>query len=181
MTAESDRPVPLTAEDIDYKAMALDAGQLGTLVGDRGECVFTWSTREGYPVGVVVAYVYQDGTFWTTCAGHKKRLRALRTRPKAAVVISKDDHTATFKGDCVIHGRDDDDWDQLTRWFYPALAGVDPDASDAFARGLLRFLNAPHQAIIETPADLVVSFDFGKFNAAIQSAITSNLKRPLAE
>src|SRR5215472_5619889 len=43
------------------------------------------------------------------------------------------------------------------------------------SRGLLRFLNAPHQAIIETSADLVVSFDFGKFNAAIQSAITSNL------
>src|SRR6516162_1419908 len=120
MTAESDRPVPLTAEDIDYKAMALDAGQLGTLVGDRGECVFTWSTREGYPVGVVVAYVYRDGTFWTTCAGHKKRLRALRARPKAAVVISKDGHTATFKGDCVIHGRDDDDWDQLTRVVLPS-------------------------------------------------------------
>ena len=175
MTAESDRPVPLTAEDIDYKAMALDAGQLGTLVGDRGECVFTWSTREGYPVGVVVAYVYRDGTFWTTCAGHKKRLRALRARPKAAVVISMDGHTATFKGDCVIHGRDDDDWDQLTRWLYPALAGVDPDSGDAFARGLLRFLDAPHQAIIETPASLIVSFKSGKFNAAVQAAIISSL------
>jgi len=179
--AEPDPRGPLTAESIDYKTMALDAGQLGTLVGERGECVFTWSTREGYPVGVVVAYVYRNGTFWTTCAGHKKRLRALRARPRAAVVINKDGRTATFKGECVIHGREDDDWDQLTRWFYPALAGVDPDASDAFARGLLRFLNAPHQAIIETSADLVVSFDFGKFSVAIQSAIASNLKRPLAE
>jgi len=179
--AEPDPPGPLTAEDIDYKAMAVDAGQLETLVGERGECVFTWSTRDGYPVGVVVAYVYRNGTFWTTCAGRKKRLRALRARPPAAVVINKDGRTATFKGECVIHGREDNDWDRLTRWFYPALAGVDPDANDAFARGLLRFLDAPHQAIIETPASLVVSFDFGKFNAAIQSAVTSNLERPPVE
>jgi hypothetical protein len=68
----------------------------------------------------------------------------------------------------VIHGRDDD-WGQLTRWFYPALSSVDPDSSDPFARGLLRFLDAPHQAIIETPASLVVSFDFGMFNSAVQA------------
>ena len=178
MMAESGPPAPLTAEDIDYAAMALDAGQLGALVGERGECVFTWTTRDGYPVGVVVAYVYRDGTFWTTCAGHKKRRRALRDRPHAAVVINKDGRTATFKGDCVIHGRDDHDWDQLTGWFYPALAGVRPDSGDAFARGLLRFLDAPHQAIIETPASLVVSFDSGKFNTAVQRAVTSSLQPP---
>jgi len=96
------------------------------------------------------------------------------------VVVSKDGHTATFKGDCVIHGRDDDDWDKLTRWFYPALSGVDPDSGDAFGRGLLRFLDAPHQAIIETPASLVVSFNSGKFNAAVQAAITSSLQPPAA-
>jgi hypothetical protein len=173
MTAEGNTPrQPITSEDIDYAAMALDAGELGTLVGERGECVFSWSTREGYPVGVPVAYVYRDGTFWTNCAGRKKRVRALRARPQSAVVISKDGQTATFKGDSVVHGRDDDGWDELTRWFYPALAGVPADSGDPFARGLLRFLDAPHQTIIETPAALVVSFDFGKFNSAVQAAVT---------
>lgn len=173
---EPGSPGQLTAEDIDYAAMALDAAQLRELVGERGECVFTWSTRQGYPVGVVVAYVYRNGTFWTTSAGRKKRLRALRVRPESAVVINKDGQNATFKGISVIHGRGDDDWDELTRWFYPALSGVDPDSDDPFVQGLLRFLDAPHQAIIETPASLVVSFDFGKFNAAVQAAITSGLQ-----
>jgi hypothetical protein len=59
--------------------------------------------------------VYQDGTLWTSCAGHKKRLRAMRARPQSAVVVSKDGHTATFKGDSVIHSGGDDDWDELTR------------------------------------------------------------------
>jgi hypothetical protein len=41
--------------------------------------------------------------------------------------------------------------------------------------GLLRFLNAPHQAIIETPARMVVSFDFAKFSTALQTAVTAGL------
>jgi hypothetical protein len=177
MTAEAPSPGQLTSEDIDYAAMALDAAQLARLVGERGECVFTWTSREGYPVGVMVAYVYRDGTFWTNCAGRKKRLRALRARPQSAVVVSKDGHTATFKGDSVIHSRNDDGWDALTRWFYPALAGVAPRSGDPFVRGLLRYLDAPHQAIIETPASLVVSFDFGKFNSAVQAAIAAGLQQ----
>jgi hypothetical protein len=177
MTAEAAPPTQLTSEDIDYAAMALDTAQLAELVGERGECVFSWTSLEGYPVGVMVAYVYRDGTFWTSCAGRKKRLRALCARPQSAVVISKDGHTATFKGDSVIHSRGDNGWDELTRWFYPALAGVDPRSGDPRVRGLLRYLDAPHLAIIETPASLVVSFDFGKFNNAVQAAITAGLQQ----
>lgn len=175
MTADTGPGGWPTVENIDYAAMALEPAQLTMLVGERGECVFTWTTRDGYPMGVVVAYLYRDGTFWTNCTGRKKRVTALRARPRSAVVISKDGQTATFKGESVIHCRDDHDWDELTRWFYPALAGARPEPEDPFARGLLRFLDAPHQAIIETPAALVVSFDFAKFNAALQSAITASL------
>jgi hypothetical protein len=91
------------------------------------------------------------------------------------VVVSKAGHTATFKGDSVIHSRDDDGWDELTRWFYPALAGVDPLGRPVRSRPA-GFLDAPHQAILETPASLVVSFDFGKFNSAVQAAITTGLQ-----
>jgi hypothetical protein len=135
--------------------------------------VFTWTTRDGDPVGVTVAYAYRDGTFWTNCAGRKKRVQALRARPRSAVIVSKDGRTATFKGRSVIHQPGEPGWDELTAWLYPALAGVDPGSDDPFARGLLRFLDAPHQVIIETPASLVVSFDFASFNTAVQAAITT--------
>jgi hypothetical protein len=175
MTAEpGPRRLP-TIEDVDYAAMALDAAQLTALVSDRGECVFAWTTTGGYPMAVVVAYVYRNGVFWTNCTGRKKRVAALRARPGSAVVISKYGQTATFKGNSVVHSRDDHDWEQLTQWFYPALAESAPDPEDPFARGLLRFLNAPHQAIIETPARLVVSFDFPKFGTALQAAVTAGL------
>jgi hypothetical protein len=47
MTPEAAVPGGPTSEDIDYAAMALDPGQMAALVGERGECVFTWTTREG--------------------------------------------------------------------------------------------------------------------------------------
>jgi hypothetical protein len=175
MTADPGPRRPATIEDIDCAAMALDPAQLTALVADRGECVFAWTTSDGYPMAVVVAYLYRDGVFWTNCTGRKKRVAALRARPGSAIVISKDGQTATFKGNSVVHSRDDRGWEQLTRWFYPALASSAPDPADPFTPSLLRFLDAPDQAIIETPARIVVSFDFAKFSAALQAAVTAGL------
>ena len=50
----------------------------------------------------------------------------------------------------------------------PALTGMGPEPEDPSARGLLRFLDAPHQAIIETPTALVVSFDFAKLGPCLR-------------
>jgi hypothetical protein len=44
--------------EVDYEdltTMRLDDDALQQLVDGGGECVFNWTTREGYPVGVVVA------------------------------------------------------------------------------------------------------------------------------
>ena len=73
----------------DYENLAgmqLTADELADLVGGGGECVFNWTTSDGFPVGVVVAYVYRHGRFWTTCAARRKRVPALRKRPQSAIV-----------------------------------------------------------------------------------------------
>src|SRR5260370_7287867 len=106
--------------------------------------------------------------FWTNCAGRKKRVQALRTRPQTAVIIGKDGRTATFKGHSVIHSHGDPGWDELTRWFYPALAGVDPASDDPFARGLLRFLDAPPQVIIKTPPSPAPTLPFAHSTPPLQ-------------
>ena len=86
-------------ESVDYEdltGMQLDEAELADLVGHGGECVFNWTTQDGYPVGVVVAYIYKDGTFFTTCADRRKRVPALRKRPQSAIVVNRDDRTATY-------------------------------------------------------------------------------------
>ena len=77
-------------------------------------------------MGVTVAYAYRDGTFWTNCAGRKKRVQALRTRPQSAVIIGKDGRTATFKGHSVIHSHGDPGWGGAHALVLPRAGGRGP-------------------------------------------------------
>jgi len=160
----------------DLTAMALDAERLRGLVGDSGLCVLTWLTPAGYPMGVAVQYVYRDGTFWTTAVEDRKRVPALRACPESAIVVTKDGSSATFRGESLIHQPGDADWDALKRWFFAVLSGTDKAPSDPVARTIHDFVDSPHRVIIETPARLVVGFDWSRFEAAIGSAVATGGK-----
>ena len=151
--------------------MQLDDDQLQALVGSGGECVFSWTTQDGYPVGVVVVYIHRDERFFTTCALRRKRVAALRTRPQSAVVINRGGRTATYKGDSVVHASGDAGFDELKSWFYEALSGVDVEPDDANRRAFKTFLDSKSRAIIETDARLVTSFDSAKFRAFTAEAM----------
>ena len=101
--------------------MALSSRQLEELVGDRGEFVFNWSTRDGYLIGVVMAYIHRDGKFWTNCAARRKRVSALRARPKCSIVIASAQQIASFTGTALIHAHEDPDWEEVKTWFYAAV------------------------------------------------------------
>lgn len=161
----------MSSETVDYEdltSMRLDDDALNALVGSGGDCVFNWTTTDGYPVGVVVAYVYADGKFWTTCAARRKRVPALRKRAQSAIVINRNGKTATYKGDSIVHAPGDEGFEQLKGWFYPALSSLQGAPDDAYRRSFAKFLDSPHRVIIETDARLVVAFDtvkFAKFTA----------------
>ena len=166
------------ANEVDYEdltAMRLDDATLQQLLSEGGECVFNWTTREGYPVGVVVAFLYRDGKFWTTCAERRKRVPALRTRPQSAVVINRDGKTASFKGDSIIHAPGDDDFVEIKSWLYPALSGSAADPEDEYRQSFAKFLDSEHRVIIVTEARLVVAFDVAKFQSFTNEAIQAGL------
>ena len=163
---------------IDYEdltTMKLDATEVETLVAPGGECVFSWTTADGFPVGVIVAYVYRDGTFWTTCAERRKRVSALRKRPQSAIVVNRGGKTASFKGMSVVHGPGDADWEQVKTWFYAALSGTDRNPDDVNKRNFQKFLDSPHRVIIESEGNLVVGFDTAKFAKFTAEAIAAGL------
>ena len=163
-------------ESVDYEdltGMQLDEAELADLVGHGGECVFNWTTQDGYPVGVVVAYIYKDGTFFTTCADRRKRVPALRTRPQSAIVVNRDGRTATYKGDSVVHAHGDDGFDELKKWFYDALSGVAQAPDDEYRKAFRKFLDSRNRVIIETDARLVIGFDAHKFRAFTAEAMAA--------
>ena len=159
----------------DLTNMGLDDQQLEDLVGGGGECVFNWTTKDGYPVGVVVAYIRRDGRFWTTCAARRKRVPALRARPQTSIVVNQMGKTATFKGTSVVRAPGDPGWDELKTWFYAALSGTAADATNVGARNFEKFLDSPHRVIVETTTELVVSFDAAKFATLTQEAVDAGL------
>jgi hypothetical protein len=154
----------------DVSAMALSTTQLADLVGEGGLCVFNWTTSEGYPVGVLVAYVFHNGRFWTTAPTRRKRVSALRARPASSIVVTSNASAATFKGDSIIHSPSDPGWDLLKGWFYAAMSGTARDPDDIGAQTMRELLDSPHRVIIETPAHPVVSFDWAKFERALSAA-----------
>ena len=162
-------------DQIDYEdltTMRLDDESLRALVEPGGECIFNWTTTDGYPVGVVVAYVYRDGKFWTTCAARRKRVPALRKRPQSGIVINRNGKTASYKGDSIVHANGDPGFDDLKTWFYATLSGVAAAPEDEYRRSFAKFLDSPHRVIIETGARLVVAFDTMKFAAFTNEAIS---------
>ena len=166
----------MTDEQVDYEdltEMRLVGDELAPLLESPAECVFNWTNRDGYPVGVVVAYVWRDNKFWTTCAARRKRVPALRARPQSGVVVNRGGRTASFRGDSIIHTPDDDDFADLKSWFYRALSRVDEHPDDPYRQSFLKFLDSPHRVIIETEANLVVGFDTAKFSSFTNDAINA--------
>lgn len=153
--------------------MQLSEAELEELVSPGGECVFNWTNKNGYPVGVVVAYVWRHGKFWTTCAARRARVPALTKRPQSGFVINRGGKTASYRGDSVIHRAGDEGWDELKNWFYPALSGTEADPQDEYRQSFRKFLDSPHRVIIETEANLVVGFDVAKFQAFTAEAIAA--------
>lgn len=165
-------------EQVDYEdltTMRLDDDALQEMLDAGGECVFNWTTRDGYPVGVVVAFLYRDGKFWTTCAEKRKRVPALRARPQSAIVINTGRKTATYKGESIVHAPGDPGFDELKTWFYADLSGVSSQPNDAYRNAFAKFLDSEHRVIIETDARLVVGFDVAKFQAFTNEAIQAGL------
>ena len=150
----------------DLSDFCLSHTELAGLVGTSGECVFNWTTASGYPMGVVVRYLHRDGKFFTTSVARRARIRALRSRPQTAIVLNHGGRSATFKGVSVLYRPGEPGWEAIKSWFFPALAGTDEHPDDPAARRIERYLDNPNQVIVETTADLVLSFDFTRFSQA---------------
>lgn len=135
------------------------------------ECVFNWTTKDGWAVGVVHAFVWHEGRAWITCGAHRHRVAALRRDPRCSVVISGiaapdgPNGAITIKGRAIIH-----DDEATKRWFYPALARgpygraggeLTPEAEQA-AQDFERRLDSPLRVIIEIVPEKWISFDSDK-------------------
>jgi general stress protein 26 len=157
----------------------LDDDELQEVVRTARECVINWSTKDGWPVGVVNSYVpADDGHIWLTCARRRKRVAAIKRDNRVSVVISSlgselgGGRTVTFKGTCWVHDHDDPDWDVVKTWFYRALA-TRFNSDELAAANFMRFLDSPGRVILEVTPTWKLTYDGRKMGAATARALAT--------
>ncbi len=151
----------------DVTVYGLDADVEEQLLLAHDECTFIWSNKEGWPVGVIMSYIWRRGSFWLTASNQRARISAVRRDPRVCVVVTSTgsplprNKTVTWKGECVLH-----DDREVKDWFYPELAqalfGSDPARSAAFAE----FLDSPRRVVIEVKPVQRIGYDGAKMGRA---------------
>jgi ribosomal protein L24E len=160
------------------------------LLSKARECVFNWSTKDGWPVGVVHAFVWRDGRTWITCGRHRHRIAALRRDPRCSVVVSGiaaeggPNGAITIKGRAIIH-----DDEATKRWFYPALArgpygragGVLTPEAEAQAIAFEKRLDSPLRVIVEVIPEKFIELDSDKMAKDTAGQLAEEERGPLLE
>jgi hypothetical protein len=144
----------------DVSVFALDDDRERALHAAQTECTFMWTTKDGDPVGVIMNYLFRDGSFWLTCTRRRKRVAAVEARPRVAIAVSSRgtrigvSQAVTYKGDAVVH-----DDDATKGWFYPALAArVRPESAEQQA-AFVHHLDTPGRVVIEIRPTDRIGFD----------------------
>jgi general stress protein 26 len=143
----------------------LDTAAQERLLSIGRECVFNWSTRDGWPMGVIMSYLWKDGRVWLTAGAHRHRIEAVRNRPRVSVVVTSTGtdlgpgKTVTIKGRCIVHE------DAETKgWFYPEFSRHlygDTTRTRAFEK----MLDSPLRVVLEVVPEKYITYDGAKMFA----------------
>ena len=118
------------------------------LLHTQNECVFSWRRADGWPVGVVMSYVWREGKVWLTASKQRPRVAAVRRDDRVSVAISSagtrmPPATITIRGRCEIL-----DDVETKRWFYPALAAALIPKNEKHQEGFVQMLNSPRRIVM---------------------------------
>jgi general stress protein 26 len=157
----------------DVTVYGLDAADEDQLIAEQNECTFAWVTKDGSPMAVIMSYLRtEDGTFWMTASGQRKRIPAIRRDPRVTIVVtsagtpSGSGRTVTYKGTATVH-----DDDETKGWFYRALAErLQAPRGEAAVAEFANMLNSPRRVIVSIAPGLRVGYDGRKMRKATDDA-----------
>ena len=156
------------------KGYSLEPADQEELIRIQNECTFMWSTRAGWPVGVIMSYVYQDGCFWLSVSSLRVRVQAVRRDPRVSISITSKgvDHAAgrslTLKGRCeVLNDRATIDW------FLPELAQRLRPGDAAAQRLFVQLNDTPNRRVLKVTPLERIGYDGQKMRRATADAVAS--------
>jgi nitroimidazol reductase NimA-like FMN-containing flavoprotein (pyridoxamine 5'-phosphate oxidase superfamily) len=168
-----------TEEDFDYEDVTvytLDSAEEEEMLLAQNECTFIWANKEGWPVGVIMSYVWRDGCFWLTLSRQRARVPAVRRDPRVSVCVTSKgtkaapNRTVTYKGNCEV--LEDAD---TKAWFYPALAAAIRPTDAEWQRHFVTFLDSPRRVIFKVTPTQRIGYDGQKMGKATAEFIAGQM------
>ena len=173
----------MTSQPDNYEMVSiyqLNADDQETLLLGQRECVFNWCTRDEWPMGVIMSYIWRKERIWLTAGVHRHRISAVKRNPKVSVVVTSTGtqqgpgKTVTIKGTCIVH-----ESREIKDWFYPEFAAAlnpDKDAAKAFED----MLDSPLRVVLEIVPTKFITYDGAKMFAHSAGKLDeSELSEPL--
>jgi hypothetical protein len=155
----------------DVSQYILDKEDEQALIAAQNECTFMWSTKDGWPVGVIMSYVYDHGYFWLSVSSLRVRVQAVAREPRTSISITskgseiKAPFSLTYKGTCDVLG------DQETiDWFLPALAKRLRAGDEQAQKEFVRLNNTPNRRVLKFKPVKKIGFDSRKMRQATLDA-----------
>jgi general stress protein 26 len=161
----------------DVTVYGLDDADEEELLLAHNECTFIWSNKEGWPVGVIMSYVWADGKFWLTASSQRARISAVRRDPRVCIVVTSTgsklprNKTVTWKGTCTVH-----DSREVKDWFYPALAKALYGDDSARCETFVAFLDSPRRIVLEVDPTQRIGYDGTKMGKATREWMDAHAK-----
>ena len=156
--------------------------EIDQLMTNAGECVLMWATKDGWPVGVTHAFVWDQGKIWVTFTAQRHRAAAIRRDNRVSVNVSSCSYPAadanlpegaiTFKG----RGEFFED-DDSKEWFYNALANKWYPDNPEF---VVNLLDSPLRIMLCVTPEKKIMYNKGVADAHLAgTAEESRLGQPL--
>jgi len=148
----------------DVALYPLDDQDAESILLEQNECSFVWGTRDHWPVGVIMNYVWRHGRFWLTATSQRARIRAIERDARVCIIVSSiglergAGRSLTIKGRASLH-----DDAKTKAWFYPDLArSVFRGAPDDLIERFVDLLDSERRLILEVTPEKWITYDASK-------------------
>ncbi len=160
----------------DVSRYTLDDPDISALIAAQNECTFMWSTKDGWPVGVIMSYVYDRACFWLSVSSLRVRVKAVEREPRTAISITSKGSSVTSAWSLTYKGMTEVLKDRETiDWFLPALAERlvpnDPEGQEMF----VKLNNTENRRVLKFTPVKTIGFDGRKMQKATIDAVGQNV------
>jgi hypothetical protein len=148
----------------DVAVFPLEDEDVEAILLEQNECSFVWGTKDHWPIGVIMNYVWRQGRFWLTATSQRARIRAIQRDDRVSIIVTSAGlqrgagRSLTVKGRVSLH-----DDAKTKAWFYPDLArSVFRGAPDELIERFVDLLDSERRLILEVAPEKWITYDASK-------------------